>query len=441
MGRTPDYKASMWAGFASAPALFAEGGERYADNVVNHYKYLRDNDLFQSHTIVNPQINRLAAASEQEEDYLYVGVVDERDDGFVVRGAKMIGTGAVLGDEIMVGTIEPLGKNDDAYAISFSVPLTAKGVKVVSRHSYELGAKSVFDYPFSKRLDENDALLVYDNVFVPWEKAFVYRNVGLSYRQWWDTPGFIHMVTQGAIRFWTKLEFLTGIAIKIAKANNSIGLPPVQASLGKLAAWTNAVKGIVLGAEANYELVPGGLDGVVQPNREMTHAYRSLGPIIYPSFVEELKTLGGGGLIQLPSSYRDLLEPEIADVVKRYVRSPGHPAEERVKLFKLAWDVLGSEFAGRHDQYERFYLGAAHVALPAGFRESNTEVYEGLARDALAGYTLEDAELEAHGEMPPVRSPNGPRAVRTGAAERPGVNSEAQLAAKKIEHVPPSLRS
>jgi 4-hydroxyphenylacetate 3-monooxygenase len=313
-------------------------------------------------------------------------------------------------------------------------------VRVLSRHSYELGAKSVFDYPLSKRFDENDALLVYENVFVPWEKAFVYRDVSLSYRQWWDTPGFIHMVTQGAIRFWTKLEFLTGIAIKIAKANNSLGLPPVQASLGRLVAWTNAIKGLVLAAEANYELVPGGIDGVVQPNRELTHAYRSLGPIIYPLVVEEIKTLAGGGLIQLPSSYRDLLEPEVSDLVKRYIRSPGHPAEERVKLFKLAWDALGSEFAGRHDQYERFYLGAPHVALPAGFRESNAAVLEALVDNALSSYSLEDAVAEALGETPPARESAQTRAVRTGAAERPGVSTEAQLEALPIEHVPPSLR-
>ena len=114
--------ASCWAGFAAAPGVFARGGQERADNVLAYYAHMRDDDLYQSHTIVNPQIDRSKPAAEQEEPFLYVGVVSERDDGIVVRGAKMVGTAALFGDEIFVGTIEPLGRDDQDYALTFSIP-------------------------------------------------------------------------------------------------------------------------------------------------------------------------------------------------------------------------------------------------------------------------------------------------------------------------------
>ena len=439
MGRSPDYMASNWAGLASAPEVFGRNGQQYADNLLRHYEYLRDNDLYQSHTIVNPQIDRTRPASEQEEPFLYPGIVDERDDGIVVRGAKMVGTAALFGDEILVGTIEPLGKADEEYAISFSIPFNCPGVKVISRSSYERSARSVFDNPFSSRFDENDSLMVYDDVFVPWERVFVYRNVETTYKMWWETPSFIHQIHHGATRYWTKLEFLAGLAIKIAKANNTLQLPPVKMQLGRLIASVNIAKAIVMGMEVNYQELPGGR-GIVHPNREICFAQRVFAPPKYMEVLEELKTLAGGGLIQLPSSYKDLVAEGVAPLVNRYVRSPGHTAEERIKLMKLAWDVVGSEFASRHEQYERFYHGAPYAYLPAALREGHADVCEALADAALSSYSLEDA-LDQADEAFEFRLPETSGVVRTGAAEGDGVIARAQSRATNVDRSSPAWRA
>lgn len=441
LGRSPDYKASMWAGFAADPDFFDDGsGRDFAGNVVRHYEHLRDADLFQSHTIVNPQIDKTKAASDQEEENLFVGVVDEQQDGIVVRGAKMIGTGAMLGDEIQVACIEPLGPNDQSYAISFSVPLSAEGVKVICRRSYATGAPSVFDYPFSTTLDENDALLVYENVFIPWDKVFVYRDVPRSFLQWWDTPGFNYMCTHGAIRFWTKLEVLTGVAIKLAKANNTYGLPPVRQALGRLLTWVETFRAMVLGAEAGYELARDG-SGVVQPNRGITFSYRSLAPRVYPEVVGAIKELAGGGVIQLPATFRDLLTEGESDIVKRYIRSPGHPAEQRIQLFKLAWDLIGSEFGGRHEQYERFYLGPPYVVESDVLREAQPEVCEALVDAALESYSIEDAVAQAGGAIPELRVPTDERASRVGAAAGIGLVTGTQPETKDTDRRLPMWRA
>ncbi|KAA9381325.1 4-hydroxyphenylacetate 3-hydroxylase N-terminal domain-containing protein [Microbispora amethystogenes] len=388
LGRSPDYMASAVAGMATVPGVLARDGFDGSANLLAHWRRMAEGDLYQAHTLVNPQIDRTKAPSEQMEDDLCLRVVAERDDGIVVRGAKMIGTAAALADEILVGVTQRMPPSEADYAVSFSVPVAAPGISFVSRTSYEARATSVFDYPLASRLDENDALVVYDDVFVPWERVFAYRDPEACHAQFWKTPAFVSFVHHGATRFWTKLEFLTGIAILVAKANNVYDMPPVRMQIGKLLSWVNTAKALVVAAEELCEPVPGA--DAVMPHRETAYAQLAVGPDLYPKVINEIKLLAGGGLIQLPSSYRDLLRPEVAALLGKYVKSPGYDAESRIKLFKLAWDAVGSEFAGRHDQYERFYHGAPHVYLPALVREGDPGRYAALAGRCLDGYELED---------------------------------------------------
>lgn len=389
LGRSPDYMAAAVAGLASAPQVFTGTDFDGAANIVAHHRRMAEHDLYQAHTLVDPQIDRSKPPSQQEENDLYVGVVKERDDGIVVRGAKMVGTAAAFGDEILVGTSQRLAPSEANYAISFSVPIASPGVKLISRVSYEAKASSVFDNPLASRFDENDALLVYDNVFIPWERVFVYRDVDVCTNQWWHTSAFVNFIHHGATRFWTKLEFLTGLALLIAKANNTYGMPPVNAQLGRLVSWLNVARSMVLAMESACEPVAGPT-GAVEPNREIAVSQLAVAPALYPKVLAEIKLLAGGGVIQLPATVRDLLSPDLGPILRKYVRSPGHPTEQRVKLLKLAWDALGSEFAGRHEQYERFYHGAPHVYLQTIVRETDTEVYERFTQSLLDGYTIDD---------------------------------------------------
>ncbi|GIG90432.1 4-hydroxyphenylacetate 3-hydroxylase family protein [Plantactinospora endophytica] len=394
LGRSPDYMAAGIAGFTALPQVFAGTAFDGRDNLAAYHRRMSTGDLYQAFTITNPQIDRTRTASEQEENDLYLRVVKEQDGGIVVRGAKMIGTAAIFGDEVIVGTIEPLAPQDVEYALSFSVPLDTPGVRFVSRTSYEAGARSVFDNPLSSRFDENDALLVCHDVFVPWERVLVYRDVEASLRQWWATPAYNNFVHQAATRFWTKLEFLAGLAILIAKSNNTYQLPPVQTQLGRLLGWVNVARSMLIAAETEYEQVDGGVGGVMI-NPEIASAHRAMAGDIYPKALAEVKLLAGGGLIQLPASGYDLRHPDLGPVLAKYVRSPGHPAEARIKLLKLAWDALGSEFASRHEQYERFYHGAPHVYLPAIVRDGRPDLCERLAQHCLDGYELDQSPYDS----------------------------------------------
>src|SRR6266700_5128585 len=177
MGRTPDHVAGFFCGYAATPGVLAAGGQNLADNVVAFYEHLRDNHLYASYAIVPPQIDRSKPAHKQSDPTLHAGVVKERDDGIIIAGAQQLGTGAVFSDAVYISCIHPLVAGDEAYAFAVAVPANAPGLKIYPRRSYASGVTSAFDYPLSSRFDEVDALIVLDDVFVPWENVFCYRNL------------------------------------------------------------------------------------------------------------------------------------------------------------------------------------------------------------------------------------------------------------------------
>ena len=388
MGRSPDHVASFLAAFASSPEVFARAGQQWADNVVAFYEYARDNDQYVTYTIVPPQIDRSKPAHEQSDPHLYAGVKEEREDGIVIKGAQMLGTGSALSDWILLSCIHPLREGEENQAISVAVPLNAPGLRVHSRRSYAQAASSTYDYPLSTRFDETDSLVVYDDVFVPWEKVFVYRDREITRSQFFETPAHAWGNNQAQIRFATKLHFLVGLARRVAEMNGIASMPPVQGTLGELAGHAALVEGLVAAQEANCEI---DANGVARPGRAELYANMMFQSTLYPAVLQMVRELCGGGLIQLPSSSADFANPEIAADLERYVQSPGTSSVERVKLLKLAWDAVGSEFASRHHQYEMFYAGAPFIVKGHMFRNYDFTSAQELVESALKGYDLDGA--------------------------------------------------
>lgn len=386
MGRSPDHVAGFLTGFAMRPDLFARGGEQFGRNVVSYHEYVRDNDLYVSYVILPPQIDRSKPAHQQEDPTLYAGVVEERDGGIVVSGGAMLGTGSVLSNEVFLSYIVPLRPGDENYAISVAVPIAAPGVRLVVRRPYAEGIPSVYDYPLSARFDETDALLVFDRVFVPWERVFVYRSIALTYAQFFDTPAHVLGNHQAQVRFWTKAQFIAGLARRVAEVNGVDKLPPVQTMLGELASYCAMAGGLVLAAEASCVHDE---RGFVYPNPMYVHANNWLQATHYSGMLNQLRDLAGAGVIQLPSSFRDYHNPEIASDLNRFIRSPGVTSVERTKLFKLVWDIVGSEFAGRHQQYELFYAGSRSVTTSVrAFNSFDFASARALVHRCLASYDL-----------------------------------------------------
>jgi len=162
----------------------------------------------------------------------------------------MLGTSAIMANEILVANLQPLKPGEEDLALSFAVPIATKGLKILSRKSYEAAALSVFDNPISSRFDENDALIYFDDVKVPWERVFVYRDTDMCRAQFHDTLGHTFQNYQAQIRLSVKLRLLAGIACRLAETIGIVQMPAVREELGWLAAQAAMVDGMVVGMEA-----------------------------------------------------------------------------------------------------------------------------------------------------------------------------------------------
>ncbi|WP_439673393.1 4-hydroxyphenylacetate 3-hydroxylase family protein [Embleya sp. MST-111070] len=360
VGRSPDHVGTFLASFAANSQVFEIDGSThdFAANARAHYQRLLDENLYVSYAIIPPQVSRATTASGWEGEYLQAGVVEATEAGLVVRGSQMLATGGAVADEIFVSCIKPLGPDDKDFAVGFIIPTNTTGLKLYCRRPYVTGATSSFDYPLTTRYDESDALLVFDDVLVPWDRVFVDRDTTKVRQQFFDTGAHVLGNWQAQIRLATKLKFIAGVARRVTQVNGVDAIPSVQEKLGELAAVVSGVQSAVLAAE--YTAAPDA-QGQWLPNRQLLYSAMGLQSETYPRVLAILRDLVGGGVLQLPSSVRDLTSEVSRADIARYVQSPGVPSVERVKLFKLAWDILGSEFAGRHQQYEMFYAGAPFV--------------------------------------------------------------------------------
>ncbi|MET7989657.1 4-hydroxyphenylacetate 3-hydroxylase N-terminal domain-containing protein [Amycolatopsis sp. NPDC005232] len=382
VGRSPDHVGAFLAAFASHPDVFGD----YAANVTAFQKRVVEEDLYLSYAIIPPQVSRATTASAWDGDLVQVGVAEERADGIVVRGAQMLATGGPVADEILVSCIKPLTPEDTDFALSFVLPVDTEGLKLYCRRPYAPAATSHYDYPLTTRFDETDALLVFDDVFVPWDRVFVYRDVAGVRNQFFETGAHVLGNWQAQIRFSVKLQFLAGLARKVAAVNGVDKFPGVVEKLGELASLVSLVESAVLAAEYTAEPDSAGL---WRPGSRALYGAMGLQSELYPRVLAILRDLVGGGVLQVPSSVADMTSPETRADIDRYIYSPGTPAADRVKLFKLAWDAVGSEFAGRHHQYELFYAGAPFVVKGYSFRNYGFDGPLSEVDRFLAGYSEE----------------------------------------------------
>ncbi|EBR4272959.1 TPA: 4-hydroxyphenylacetate 3-monooxygenase, oxygenase component [Salmonella enterica subsp. enterica serovar Typhimurium] len=354
MGRTPDYKAAFGCALGANPAFYGQ----FEQNARNWYTRIQETGLYFNHAIVNPPIDRHKPADEVKD--VYIKLEKETDAGIIVSGAKVVATNAALTHYNMIGfgSAQVMGENPD-FALMFVAPMDAEGVKLISRASYEMVAGatgSPFDYPLSSRFDENDAILVMDKVLIPWENVLIYRDFDRC-RRWTMEGGFARMYPlQACVRLAVKLDFITALLKKSLECTGTVEFRGVQADLGEVVAWRNMFW--ALSDSMCSEATPW-VNGAWLPDHAALQTYRVMAPMAYAKIKNIIERNVTSGLIYLPSSARDLNNPQIDQYLAKYVRgSNGMDHVERIKILKLMWDAIGSEFGGRHELYEINYSGS-----------------------------------------------------------------------------------
>jgi 4-hydroxyphenylacetate 3-monooxygenase len=381
MGRTPDHVSNFFCGFAAKPSVFAAANPQFAQNVVAFHEKAREDSLYIAYAIVPPQIDRGKPAHQQSDPTLYAGVVKETDAGIVLSGGQQLASGGVFADYLHVSCIHPLKPGDENYAFSVAVPLDAEGVKLYPRRAYAASVRSAADYPLTSRFDETDSFVVLDKVFVPWEHVFIYRNIELTRDQWRKTPAHLYGNMQAQARYAVKLRFLAGIAKRMNEAIGTDASPPHQIAMGELAAYASIVDGMLKAQEGMSSFDD---EGVLWPSAVALYAVMALQSEINPKVFDIVREITGSAMITVPSSERDFSLPEAAQDIDRYYQSASLPARERIALMRLAWDFIGSEFANRHHQYEKFYGGASSVVKANLFRSYDFASATALVDAALA---------------------------------------------------------
>ena len=354
MGRTPDFLNVSFMAMAAAGDYFGQNRPEFKKNIQDYYEHIRENDLVLTHTLVNLQRSRAPVGTVIEDSTdIALSVVKETDSGIVVNGARLLAT-LPLSDEIAVyparSHVLPSGAPGRT-SFAFSIPCSSPGLKFLCRESFDLD-RSHFDHPLGSRFEEMDALAIFDNVAVPWEKVFLLGDVQLCNNMSMNTRQFVHSGHQVVAKNVVKCEFMLGLANIMVQTLGSGQLPHVQQMMAEIIENLVVTKACLRAAEADAEI---DCWGVLSPAEFPLMIARQLFIRMYPRMAEILHLLGSSSLMALPTE-ADMNGP-LTDDINRYLETDTASAEERVRVFRLAWDTCCSAFGSRQVLYERFFQG------------------------------------------------------------------------------------
>ncbi len=356
MGRSPDYMNTGIMALGSASDVF---GDKYGQNIKRLYENAREKDLTFSHTFVSPQVNRSLAYYEDSELPISAQVVEEKSDGIIIKGARLLATQGGITDEILV---LPVGGKfiEEPFVYAFSIPSNTPNLKFICRESFGY-RDSTFDHPLSARFEEMDTIVVFNNVFVPWERVFLHKNYETAAKMYEESKFYPFLLHQAVSRQVVKIEFLLGVAQLIVESIDISGYQHVQEKVSEIISGYESLKALLLVSELQAKV---DIRGTMIPDAAPLYAAITSFQRLYPRFIEIVQLLGASGLISIPTECD--FDSEIRPDLDQYLQGASCNALERTKLFRLAWDISLSAFGGRQTLYERFFFGDP-VRLSTGY--------------------------------------------------------------------------
>src|SRR2546425_1707531 len=379
LGRAPDYLNRAVTAFAAAAPYCGENDPRFADNVRRYYEVCRERDVCLTHTLINPQANRASGPAGQADPYLAAAIVRETGAGVVIRGARMLATLPVA-DEILVFPSTLLrGKDEDRpYAFAFAIPCGAPGLKFICRETFDSGG-SAFDHPLASRFEEMDAVVIFEDVVVPWERIFLLRDVERCNKAFAATGAVAHMAPHVVTKNIAKTEFVLGIASLMVEAIAVEQFQHVQSKIAEIIYYLESMRAFARASEADAAVDPW---GVMTPAWPPLDAARNMFTWMYPRIIEILQLLGASGMMARPTEAD--LESPLRPLIEKYFQAAQLGAVDRIKLFRLAWDAALSSFGSRQVIYERFFFGDPVRMQMATFASYDRQPYMERARQFLA---------------------------------------------------------
>jgi 4-hydroxyphenylacetate 3-monooxygenase len=353
LGRTPDYLNSALMALAAAHDWFSQANPAFGENIQRYAQIVREEDLLCTHTLVPPQANRAVAASQQARGALMAHVVREDDNGVVIRGARLLATIGPFADELLVfpSTVLRNSPEDKPYSFACAIPNDASGLRYLAREPLDYG-RSRHDHPLGSRFEESDAVVVFDDVHVPYERVFALGDPELCNGFYTQTSAVVHMTHQVLARTTAKTEYILGLVSLLTEAIGIEQFQHVQADVAEVITTLETLRALARAAEA--DAAPN-FCGVLTPAWPPLNTARNLYPKLYQRFPEILRKFGASGLMATPT-YADVTGPAAADI-ETYLQSATLGGADRVRLFRLVWDTCISAFSGRQALYEYYFFG------------------------------------------------------------------------------------
>ncbi len=353
LGRTPDYKNASLTAFAASSSFLEEGKKEFGANMVRYYNYIKDNDKVLTHTLVNPTYSHSQAVSGKYDEKVALHVKKETDSGIIVSGARLLATLGPYADEIEVFPSSILTASEDnlPFAFAFAIPISTPGLKLICRDSYDEN-KSHFDAPLASRFEEMDSVVIFNEVFIPWERVFLYRDPLLCNRAFSDTNAVVHMMHQVASSKLAKSEFIVGLLCAMAEASGKQKDQRVKEQIAEVMMMTETIRALKFSAEQQAEKDK---FGNYVPLRRPLDTCRNLFPKLYPRMIELVQMMGSSSLMATPCESD--FYGEISGDIEKYFRTENKDSITRVALFRLAQDIAISGFGNRQVLYERFFFG------------------------------------------------------------------------------------
>ena len=351
----------MWSLFDGQDVL-NEVDPQFSQNIRDHIDRVIRIDPFHVSANTDPKGDRSKAPQDQDPDML-LHVVRETDQGIVVRGAKYETAAPYANQAFTKPTIANWGDSElSDYAVGFICDLGSPGIKMICRTGFT-GRAPAEDYPLANKFDEVDALVVFDNVLVPWENVLFYRHTKAAT----FIRSTVHRYSAFAFvqRNLRMADLMIGAALFNVRQTGLDKQPAVQEKLSQLAVYREGINAHLTAAIATAERSPGGL---LMPNQSLLLTGRVHACSNLPAMMHVARELCGGQICVTPdvASFRN---PETGKWMEKfYTINDEWTAEDRRKLLAFARDLLNSDYAGHRLTFQLFAQSAPFAHLAAVYR-------------------------------------------------------------------------
>jgi len=346
MGRYPDFCAQLVVGLLDWTYAIEKENQQWADNARQYYLHCRKNDLCLTHALTDQYYDRTRRVSEQSDPDLILHIVGESKKGAVVRGLRTLATLAPISDEVLVYPNRPRDADEADYAIAFAIPMNTPGLKILCRDLYAEHADPE-RHPLTTRFDEVDAALIFEDVVVPWERVFVYKNpqllAGIMYIHTWAQYSTM-------LRLVTKLEGFLGVAQLLTEYGGRNKSASSQILLSSLMQDIEILRSCIQVAEAKGYVTPG---GSWAPRLSAAYRVHSI-----EASDRAERTMEGllTSTLMLSGGASDL-NSDVGPLVERYFRGGAPSTREHLRLMAIAADMVMTPFGKRSQLYERLQSG------------------------------------------------------------------------------------